>query len=95
MADRAFRGRLVENAVGAALINAREDVYYWNDRDVEVDFVVRRGEKLVAVEVKSGAGGKRSGLNLFAERYPGTRKILIGIDGDISLEDFFAKGLPQ
>jgi hypothetical protein len=94
IADRPFRGRLVENAVGAALVNARADVFYWNERDVEVDFIVRRGEKLMAIEVKSGASGRRSGLNLFAERYPGTEKLLIGENGDISLEDFLVKGLP-
>jgi predicted AAA+ superfamily ATPase len=95
MADRSFRGRLAENAVGAVLINAREDVFYWNDRNVEVDFIVRRGEQLIAIEVKSGAGGRRSGLNIFAERYPGTKKILVGENGDIALEDFLLKGLPS
>ncbi len=95
MADRSFRGRLVENAVGAVLVNSREDVYYWNDRDIEVDFIIRRGEQLIALEVKSGGKGRRSGLNVFAERYPGTRKILVGDNGDISLKDFLTKGLPS
>src|SRR5712691_7555501 len=56
--DPAFWGRLVESAVGAHLANAAAagvcDLYYWRDRDREVDFVARAGRTLTAIEVKSG-----------------------------------------
>jgi len=46
-ADREFWGRLVESAVGAHLANAAAagdcEVYYWRERNHEVDFVVKAG----------------------------------------------------
>ena len=58
-ADREFWGRLTESAVGAHLINASAggtcEVFYWRERNREVDFVLRKGKKLIAIEVKSGA----------------------------------------
>ena len=56
--DHAFWDRIVESTVGAHIINAIAsgvcEGYYWRDRNREVDFVLRRGRKLVAIEVKSG-----------------------------------------
>jgi len=56
--DREFWGRLVESAVGAHLANAAAagecEVFYWRDRNAEVDFVVRAGKSVTAIEVKSG-----------------------------------------
>ena len=56
--DRSFWGRIVESAVGAHLFNtATSDtrVHYWRDGNDEVDFVLERGPRVVAIEVKSGA----------------------------------------
>ena len=52
-------GRLVECAVGAHLCNwafstGRHDVFYWTERNQEVDFVVPHEGRLFAIEVKSG-----------------------------------------
>jgi predicted AAA+ superfamily ATPase len=94
-ADRDFWGRLVESAVGAHLVNAASagtfEVFYWRERNREVDFVVRRGKSLVAIEVKSGR--KRDtlrGMAAFAERFRPTRKLLVGSDG-IAVEEFLSK----
>ena len=50
--DREYWGRLTESAVGAHLANAaaaREcELFYWRDRNREVDFVVRIGEAILA-----------------------------------------------
>ncbi|HEX9823901.1 MAG TPA: ATP-binding protein [Actinomycetota bacterium] len=87
-------GRLVETCVGAHLLNsagAGVEIRYWRDRDREVDFVVSRGQKVMAIEVKSGrprAG--RSGLEAFAERYPAARMMLVG-GGGLPLEDFLGR----
>ena len=84
-ADRTFRGRLVESAVGAHLANTaspRTDVRYWRDGDDEVDFVLRRGPNLVAVEVKSGrepAG--TAGLSKFEHRFGPRRSVIVGDQG--------------
>jgi hypothetical protein len=94
-ADREFRGRLVESAVGAHLANAAAggtcDLFYWRERNREVDFVVRAGRTVIAIEVKSGrAPGAFPGLGAFAEAFKPKRTLLVGGDG-ISLEEFLTK----
>lgn len=93
-ADREFWGRLVESAVGAHLLNAMAsggpDVYYWRDRNREVDFIVKSGKKLVAIEVKSGRKSDTlPGMAAFDEMFRPTRKLLVGSDG-IPMEEFLA-----
>ena len=85
-ADRTFRGRLVESAVGAHLANAAAtgncDVHYWRDRNREVDFVVSAGRTLVAIEVKSGrTPDALPGMAAFSEAFRPSRKLLVGGDG--------------
>lgn len=85
-------GRLVENAVGAHLLNGLQgpewSVNYWREGDREVDFVVTAGRTVWAVEVKSGRAGKLAGLEAFRARYPRSRALLIG-GGGLDLETFF------
>lgn len=96
----AWKGRLVENAVGAALVTMAEreggEVFYWRDRQDEVDYVLRHGEALVGIEVKSGAGrGGPGGLQALRRRSPHAQAVVIGGDSSpagvrhMSLEDFF------
>jgi len=94
-ADTEYRGRLVESAVGAHLANAAAtrvcELYYWRERNREVDFVIRRGRTLVALEVKSGrAKDVLPGLGAFAEAFKPTRTLLVGGDG-IALDEFLAR----
>ncbi len=90
-----FWGRLVESAIGAHLVNASLagecEVFYWRQRNREVDFVVRSGNEVTAIEVKSGrAREARVGLSTFSEAHRTTRKLLVGGDG-ISVEEFLSK----
>jgi hypothetical protein len=92
--DRAFRGRLVESAVGAHLANAAAagvgEVFYWRDTNREVDFVVRAGRVVVAIEVKSGrVPDTFPGLAAFTEAFRPTRTLIVGGDG-IALDEFLA-----
>jgi hypothetical protein len=92
--DREFWGRLSESAVGAHLANAAAAgdcaLYYWRERNREVDFVVKSGRRLVAVEVKSGRAREMpAGMAAFAEAFRPKRTLLVGGDG-IALEEFFA-----
>ena len=94
-ADAAFRGRLVESAVGAHLANAAAsracELYYWRERNREVDFVVRRGRMVVAIEVKSGRAKELlPGLGAFADAFKPARTLLVGGDG-IPLEEFLTR----
>ncbi len=90
--DRAFRGRLVESAIGAHLANAASAgdcaVHYWRDRNREVDFVVRARRTVVAIEVKSGrAPDTLPGMAAFSEAFQPSRTLLVGGDG-IDLDTF-------
>jgi len=53
-----------------------------------VDFVVARPDRIWALEVKSGRGGKTLGLTVFRKRFPQAKALLIGGSG-VPLEDFF------
>jgi uncharacterized protein len=93
--DREFRGRLIESAVGAHLANAAAggecELFYWRERSQEVDFVVRVGRAVIAIEVKSGrAPDAFPGLGAFAEAFKPKRTLLVGGDG-ISLEEFLSR----
>jgi uncharacterized protein len=94
MADGAWWGRLVENAVGAHLLNGLQgpdwSVTYWRHGDDEVDFVVAHGTRVWAIEVKSGRPGKSKGLEAFRQRYPQAKVWLLG-GGGLKLEEFFAR----
>lgn len=94
-ADHDFWGRLTESAVGAHLANAaaaREcEVFYWRERNVEVDFVVKSGRRLTAIEVKSGrVRALPAGIAAFAEAFRPKRTLLVGGDG-ISIEEFLSR----
>ena len=90
--DTDFWGRLVESAVGASLANSIKGkdsrLFYWAGRNREVDFVLARGDALVAIEVKSGRK-KTSlpGIDAFSREFPVKRKLLVGAQG-IPLEEF-------
>jgi hypothetical protein len=85
------RGRLVETVVGAHLLSGAEsglEVFYWREGDVEVDYVVRSGRSLFAIEVKSGrVSSSTPGLSQFAKEYRNVRPLLVG-EGGIELEEF-------
>ncbi len=88
-------GRLVESAIGAHLINSCRgteiEVFYWNERNKEVDFILKFGKKVVALEVKSGRKRERlPGMLAFDQAFHPQRKLLVGAQG-ISIEEFLSK----
>ena len=91
--DATLWGRLVENAVGAHLLNhlqgAPHEVSYWRERSDEVDFVVRAGRAVWAIEVKSGRSARAPGLAAFLRRHHGARPLIVGTGG-MPLEEFFS-----
>jgi hypothetical protein len=93
--DREFYGRLVESAVGAHLANAAQrgdiELFYWRAGNHEVDFVIRKGRRLVAIEVKSGRRRDQlPGITAFAHAFQPDRCLLVGGDG-ISVERFLSE----
>ncbi len=94
--DRAYWGRLIESAVGAHIHNSAVGhgdmkIFYWREKVDEVDFVIESGKRLVAIEVKSGAGNpETSGMARFTAQYPDARKVLVGKNG-ISVAEFLSE----
>lgn len=90
--DATYWGRLVESAVGAHLLRGAADkrfeLFYWREKNKEVDFVIRRGTALTAIEVKAGTSARDyPGLAAFARRFHRDKTLIIGADG-VSVEDF-------
>jgi len=92
--DYEYWGRLVESAVGAHLLNdslgKNITLTYWRERNMEVDFVLQYGKKIIGIEVKSG--GRRtvlSGMEAFRKHYKPLRNLLVGSDG-IALKEFLS-----
>ena len=87
-----FWGRLVESSVGATLANGIQgqplELSYWSSRNREVDFVLSRGDTVIAIEVKSSLK-KTSlpGIEAFSKEFMVKRKLLVGTRG-IPLGEF-------
>lgn len=89
-------GRYVESAVGAYLVSQAPihdyKVYYWRNSKDEVDFVVVRGKKKIAIEVKSGRRTMNRGLAVFSKMYNPYKAFVVG-SGGLSFEDFLSLDL--
>lgn len=85
-------GRMCESAVGAYLAGEAQggefEVFYWREVSKEVDFVLRRGSKVVALEVKSGRHRTSlPGMTAFNKAFGRTTSLLVG-SGGIPFEEF-------
>lgn len=92
-------GRFVESAIGAYLLNSIKNnninIYYWRDQNYEVDFVLERGDELIAIEVKSGGrSASLPGMKLFDRTFQPKRKLLVGGDG-IPVGDFLSMSIEK
>ena len=92
--DRSYWGRLVESAVGSHLINTKpedSELYYWRESPHEVDFVFKKGQKLLAIEVKSGLDfSTPKGLSAFTQHFPEAQAMIVG-EGGVALHDFLSQ----
>jgi hypothetical protein len=92
-------GRLTESAVGAHLINSSKgkgiEVYYWLNRNKEVDFVLESGKTVVAIEVKSGKKEySLPGMEEFSKEFNVKRQLLVGGQG-IRIEEFLSSPIEK
>ena len=90
--DPKIWGRWVESAVGAYLLGGAIEggykVYYWRERNDEVDFIIQKQDECIAIEVKSGRRGMNSGLKVFEEKFHPKNAFVVGTDG-IPFDIFF------
>jgi uncharacterized protein len=70
-------GRAFELAVGAELLQQPGLVYYWRERNDEVDFVYQYRDALYAIEVKSGRKKSTKGLTAFCAQAPQALRVII------------------
>jgi predicted AAA+ superfamily ATPase len=91
------RGHLVESAIGACLLARSKqehfDLYWWRDKDDEVDFVLERGDERIALEVKAGKIGSRSGMTRFILENRGTKALIVG-SPETPIESFLRGEIP-
>jgi predicted AAA+ superfamily ATPase len=80
LADPEKRGRIFEAAVGARLFQMPGNLYYWREKQDEVDFVYTYQGRLYAVEIKSGRRKLSRGLNTFMDKFPKACPVIITQD---------------
>ena len=89
--DRKEWGHIFESGIGAWIVSQafvhRFEVFYWRDRNDEVDFILRKKGVVVAIEVKSNAEKNTNGLTVFRKKFNPKSAFIVG-DGGISAEDF-------
>lgn len=94
--DRKLWGQYFESAVGAHIINEafvhRFEVMYWREGNDEVDFVLRKNRKVVAIEVKSNGEAATTGLARFRQLFSPASAFIVG-DSGIKPEVFLGMNL--
>lgn len=57
------------------------DLSYWREHNAEVDFILHKGNKIIAIEVKSGYAKPPSGILVFQKQYQNVKPVLVGDQG--------------
>lgn len=79
------KGRLFEVLVGTLLNRLPGRLYYWRDRNDEVDFVYE-ADRTYAIEVKSGRSRRAGGLTAFMARYPDAVPVVVDMERYLRFE---------
>lgn len=89
-------GRCVESAIGAYLVGQSQiadyKLFYWRDKNDEVDFILDRRGKKIAIEVKSGRRSTNRGIPKFKALFTPYRSLIVG-SGGLSFEEFLSMDL--
>lgn len=96
--DSRHWGRCIESATGAWLAGNADKIgyrlYYWRDKADEVDFVLEKDSKTIAIEVKSGHSTMNAGLPAFQKMFNPQLAFVVG-SGGVSIEDFLQADLAK
>ncbi|MBY0293510.1 MAG: AAA family ATPase [Alphaproteobacteria bacterium] len=84
--DREIWKNLVKCTIGAHLINSalgnKIEIFYWKEGSKEVDFVIRKGEKILTLMIKSTEKGVSfRGVEAFCQIYHPQQNLLVGGEG--------------
>lgn len=77
LSDPELWGRVFELAVGAELLQLPGMLFYWREKNAEVDFVYSYQGQLYALEVKSGQKKTAKGLDTFLTHFPEAKPVLV------------------
>lgn len=70
-------GRAFELCVGILLNSLPGELYYWRNKNLEVDYVFKFGKKLWAIEVKTNKKESSKGLLAFKNEFPNAEILLL------------------
>ena len=91
-------GFFVESAIGAYLVSSSfkdgYEVYYWREGNYEVDYIIKKNEKVVAIEVKSGSSTNTTGLSRFRDSFNPHSAFIVG-SGGIDIEEFLGSEIKR
>lgn len=91
VANRKEWGHIFESGIGAYIVSkaftCRFNVYYWRERNDEVDFILCKKGSLVAIEIKSNTEKRTDGLDKFKQLFKPKASFIVG-NGGISAEEF-------
>jgi predicted AAA+ superfamily ATPase len=91
-------GRQVESAIGTHLLSQADhlgyQVYYWRERNNEVDYVVQKASKLCAIEVKSGIRTTNEGMSRFRDQFHPDLSMIVGTGGT-PVEEFLSLDIKE
>lgn len=94
--DRKAWGHIFESGIGAYLVSQsfehRFEVFYWRERNDEVDFILRKKGVVVAIEVKSNVEKSTAGLMKFRNMFNPKIAFIVG-DGGIPVDEFLTMDL--
>jgi hypothetical protein len=85
--NRSEWGSVVESSVGTHLISqvnkqSNAMLYYWRENGTEVDYVIKFGNQIIGIEVKSGDEGLPDRtMSRFTNRFSEAKLILVGKHG--------------
>ena len=86
-------GHIFESAIGAHIISNAfiegYEVFYWREGDKEVDFILQKKSRIIAIEVKSNAERYNSGLAAIRNMYNPYAALIVGRSG-MSPEEFLS-----
>ncbi|MBE6281028.1 MAG: ATP-binding protein [Bacteroides sp.] len=89
-------GRYMESAIGAYLVSQARiydyKVFYWRNKNEEVDYILVRNKKKIAIEIKSGRRTSNEGLSKFTQAYKPHKAFVVG-SGGLSFEEFLSMDL--
>ncbi|MFN8791941.1 MAG: ATP-binding protein, partial [Bdellovibrionales bacterium] len=83
---REEKGRALELLVGAQLVRTDGQLYYWREGSAEVDYVLKRGRYVWAIEVKSRERPSYRGLEAFRKKYPKSYSVVVTLENYVDFE---------